>query len=95
MGQMNRIPSNNTTIATTGGITRVTLHGTCVVEFDAVRITLRTGGYDTVTTRARMNQASNQFGLGYSVARDKGRTYVRRNGKPTFELDEVATFDRN
>lgn len=93
MGQTQRIPGNNSSIVTRDGNTMVTLHRTVVVEFDAERIILRTGGWDTVTTRARMNQASNQFGLGYQVYRDKGLTYVRHHDEIAI-LGQGATLTR-
>jgi hypothetical protein len=52
--------------------TQVWYHSTCVVEFDKDVIKLCTGGWRTATTKTRMNQASNQFGLGYSVYQKRG-----------------------
>jgi len=54
-------------IRTENGVTKCRYHSTDVVEFDAERITLRSDGWQTATTKARMNQASNQFGLGFRV----------------------------
>ena len=93
MGQTQHIPSNNSSIIVRDGWTLVTLHNTVVVEFDAERIILRTGGWDTVTTRARMNQASNQFGLGYKVVREEGATYVH-NRIAKIKLGDSVTIDR-
>ena len=42
-------------------------HSTEVVLATKEKIVLNTGGWTTATTKARMNQASNQFGLGYKV----------------------------
>ena len=39
-------------------------------------VTLRTGGWDTPTTRRRINQAAAYFGVPLSVYRSKGRTFV-------------------
>ena len=94
MGQMQRVPSNNSSIIQRDGKTLVTLHKTVVVEFDGGSVTLRTGGWDTATTRARMNQASNRFCLGYSVYRDKGPTYVRNARGGVVELGNGVTFLR-
>jgi hypothetical protein len=49
---------------------------TNIVEWDDNTITLRTGGWRTVTTKRKMNQASRQFGLGYGVHQRKGEWYV-------------------
>lgn len=56
----------------------VTFHSTVVVKADRdrERIELNTGGWDTVTTRRKMTQAANQFGLPYSVFRRDFQTYV-------------------
>lgn len=40
---------------------------TDVVQFDDHWITLDHGNWKTPTTKTRMNQAANQFGLGYNV----------------------------
>ena len=61
------ITSNNTSIHQHGANTYVTLHATHVVTFDDAWVILRTGGYFTVTTKRRMNEASTHFDLGYRV----------------------------
>lgn len=63
------------------GLTEVKYHNTKIVTFGASLIILNFGGWDSVTTRRKMNQASKQFNLGYSVYRDKGQTYVEYKGK--------------
>jgi hypothetical protein len=56
---------------------RVTYHSTDVVTVHANgTITLDTGGWWTNTTKSRMNQAANQFGLGFSVHQDQHIWYV-------------------
>ena len=60
---------------------RVTYHQTDVVTFDAKEIILDTGGWWTATTKARMNQASNQFNLGFIVYQVKGVWYVDHGGR--------------
>lgn len=51
----------------TSGDIAVTYHQTLVVDLRDGIVTLDSGGWKTATTKARMNQASNQFGLGFSV----------------------------
>ena len=53
-----------------------TYHWTDVVTWEKGYVTLRTGGYDTLTTRDRMNQCADEYGLGYGVYREKGETYL-------------------
>ena len=54
MAQMQTLGKTATTVATDDdGRTVVTYHATAVVKFDREIIRLNTGGWDTVTTRAR------------------------------------------
>lgn len=59
----------------------VTYHRTQIVKRKTDCIVLNTGGYNTVTTRRKMNQAANQFNLGYKVAQRKGDTFVSWRGE--------------
>lgn len=77
MSQLRKISKNNTRIIREGLETRVRLHSTDVVTFCPERIILNTGGWETATTKNRMNQASNQFQLGYHVFSRKGQMYLR------------------
>ena len=68
MGQVNTIGTHKTTIATDNNVLMVTYHNTIVVKVTNNRyVTLNTGGWYTNTTKTRMNQASNQYGLRFSV----------------------------
>ena len=80
MAQMQKIGKVHTTVKTRDGVTTVTYHETDVVEFTDDMVWLNTGGWDTVTTKTRMNQASNQFDLGYQVYQEKGKWYVSLPG---------------
>lgn len=81
MPQMHKLSNYKTTIETRAGKTRIVYHSTCIVEFDEKQIILRTGGWDTVTTRRKMNQASRQFDLGFTVYRADGQSLVTLNSK--------------
>lgn len=71
-----------TSVATDAdGTTRATYHNTVVVEWDAHKVVLNSGGHQTVTTKRRMTQASNQFGLGYAVYQRGHSWYVDHNGE--------------
>ena len=76
-------------VCTNGRIT-VTYHNTRVVDVTTEHITLDTGGWRTVTTKLRMNQASVQFNLGYTVYQQKGQWFVSYRGvtRP-FDQDEI------
>ncbi len=67
MAQTQRIGTTATTVSTEGGWTRVVYHQTTVVKWNAEKIILDTGGWKTVTTKTRMNQAANQYDLGFLV----------------------------
>lgn len=94
MTRMNQLSSYCTTIAAAGDLTCITYHQTQIVAFDRHNITLRTGGWDSVTTRRKMNQTANQFGLGYAVYRDKGESYVLTPGGAVLPLTDNMTFAR-
>jgi hypothetical protein len=67
MGQTQTIGRTATKVEHRGLETFVRYHNTDVVQFDSLYITLDTGGWETATTKLRMNQTSNQFNLGFSV----------------------------
>ena len=61
--------------------TAIKYHDTEVVVFSAGAILLDSGGYKTVTTKRRMNQASDQFDLGFQVYQQKKEWFVDFNGQ--------------
>lgn len=92
MSQVQKVGSHKTTVSTDkDGKTRVTYHNTDVVTFDDETIELDTGGYKTLTTKTRMNQAANEYGLGYAVYQRKGQWFVDYDGETIpFEGDSVT-----
>jgi hypothetical protein len=79
------------------GMLSVQYHDTMIVKTYPERgrgvVELNTGGYDTVTTKRKMNQASHQFGLGFSVHQNRYRWYVTtKAGEYEFTADKFA-FD--
>lgn len=61
--------------------TVVRYHSTDVVAFTRLRngrvaVVLNTGGYSTATTKLRMNQTSNQYGLGFGVYQKDWEWYL-------------------
>jgi len=74
--QQHQVGKGNTTISTENGTTRVTFHETVVVAFNDKKIVLDSGGWLSTTTKTRMNQASNQFDLGYQVFQQRGEWFV-------------------
>ena len=45
----------------------VRYHRTRIVEWDGDHITLRSGGWQSVTTKRKINQEANQFELGFGL----------------------------
>lgn len=93
MGQQSRIGKVATTVQVQDGSTRVTYHQTTVVQFSADLIVLNSGGWRTATTKSRMNQASNQFNLGYHVYQEKKVWYVRWCGE-SLEFEDGIELNR-
>lgn len=81
MASLNKVGSHKTTIRSEGSSIIVRYWYTDVVKFSPGLITLNTGGHFTNTTKTRMNQASNQYGLGYNVYQKDFGWYVKYKGK--------------
>jgi len=89
--QTKRVQGVATSVYESPDVIRVTYHNTAVVEVTHNRIVLNTGGWKTVTTKRRMNQTSNQYGLKYRVYQSKGCWFVYYNGKDlAFKNDELV-----
>ncbi len=83
MTQQYKIGTVATTVARDeDGILRVTYHGTPVVTVHPNgKIVLDTGGWRSVTTKTRMNQASHQLNLGFTVYQRDFDWYVAIDGQ--------------
>lgn len=81
MAQQYKLTGRATNIQTTNGTTVIRYHATDVVSFDAALIRLNSGGWRTSTTKTRMNQASHQFDLKYSVFQKDYAWFVEYNGQ--------------
>lgn len=87
MSDLWHIPSNNTTIRReSDGTAIVTLHHTDIVRVaPSGAVTLDSGGYQTPTTKTRMNQVANVWKLGYQVYQVDYAWYVHTaNGERPF-----------
>jgi len=94
MAQLSQVGKLATTIRAEGDSTVVRYHSTDVVSFNARQVRLMTDGYLTSTTKARMNQASNQFKLGYRVFQKRYRWYVSTPSGATLEFSDGVVFSR-
>jgi hypothetical protein len=94
MARYDRVGTHRTTVGAQNGTIVITYHTTPVVAFDDKTITLNTGGWATVTTKLRMNQASNQFDLGYQVYAKNYYWFVDFKGE-TIPFDtRILTLNR-
>ena len=82
MTTLSTVGKHATTVARDDqGIMRVTYHSTHVfTTYPNGRIDLDTGGWKSVTTKARMNQASNQYSLGFHVWQENFSWFVDVDG---------------
>ncbi len=95
MPTMDKLSPYATTIAACGDLTVITYHSTQIVAFDRHNITLRTGGWDSVTTRRKMNQAAIHFDLPFRVYRKDGCSLVQRlTDGGEMPLDREVTIRR-
>ena len=78
--QTHTVRGTATTVQSGNGSTNVVYHTTTVVSFNSERITLDTGGWRTNTTKTRMNQAANQFDLGFNVWQKDYEWFVTCDG---------------
>lgn len=62
------------------GSLSVRYHSTEIVNVRDGSITLRSGGWESVTTKQRMNQAAREFDLGFAVFQADYRWYVMIDG---------------
>ena len=95
MTRNDTVGTHKTTVHNTGTVISVIYHETEVVHANRVIgiITLDSGGYRTSTTKARMNQAANQFNLGFLVYQKAGEWYVTLNpGTVTQRFEDGMRF---
>ncbi len=78
MPQLQKVTGVATSIRSEQGITTVRYHQTDVFRYDtrAGKITLRSGGWESATTKVRINQCFNQYAPGFSLYQKNGTWYV-------------------
>ena len=76
------------------GETVVRYHATNVVVFNKNKIVLNSGGWQTTTTKKRMNQASEAFDLGFHVWQDNWGWLVGVPNGETVEFSDGLVIDR-
>ena len=74
--QMNTVGKHATCIYKQDGYIVVRYHQTEVVKFNSKQAILDHGGWETTTTKARMNQVAAQFNLPYYVWQEDYTWYI-------------------
>lgn len=95
MPRMDKLSTYRTAWAETGASGRVIYASTTIVSWDADTITLRSGGWETVTTKRKMNQAARQFGLPFGVYPRDHDWYVTTPEGNTLPFRDGMTFSRH
>ena len=95
MSRSDQLSSYKTTIAPDGnGNTLVTYQSTAIVKFNRDSVTLNSGGWETVTTKRKMNQAARQFCLNYSVFQKAYEWFVTLPSGDTVPFTDGMTISR-
>ncbi len=81
MPRMSKLSHYKTLWAVEGDVGSVMYVETLIAAWNEHGIRLDSGKWRTVTTKRKMNQASNQFGLGYQVFQRKGEWFVTWKGQ--------------
>ena len=85
----------NCAVTVAESFTKVEYYGTRIAIWDDNRITLSNGGYQTASTKKRLNQVSDHFGLCFGVYSDKGVWFVQYCGQRFDFIDNrEVTFSR-
>ena len=98
MARTDKVGAHKTSIYHTDyGDTVVQYHNTQVVRFNDDEIILDSGGWQTVTTKLRMNQASNMFHLGFRVSQRQYEWFVDyfAQGRLTFTFRDGMILERH
>lgn len=91
MARMDRISKGHTKIEyNEGRLAKVQYYATDIVTLAGRRIILNSGGWRTVTTKERMNQTANVFGLGFYVFQKDYAWFVTHNNKTVPFKDGIA-----
>lgn len=94
MPHMDRLSTYRTNVMATGDRLSVIYAETLIVEKVGDTITLDSGGWETVTTKRKMNQAARQFALGYSVYQKDHKWFVVKPDGETVPFRDGITFPR-
>lgn len=94
MPHMHKLSNYRTTWVDQGNKGSVVYAHTEIVNWEDEKITLNSDGWESVTTKRKMNQAAQQFALGYSVYQKDHKWYVVTPTGQTLPYCDNMTFDR-
>lgn len=94
MPRMDKLSTYRTNVMATGDRLAVVYADTLIVDKAGNNITLDSGGWQTVTTKRKMNQAARQFALGYSVYQRNYKWFVDLPTGETVPFEDGMTFNR-
>lgn len=83
-----------TSVRTENGATIIRYHNTDIVSFTSDTVTLNSGGWRTATTKRRMNEVAETFGLGFQVWQHSGDWFVRRPDGGEMPFADSMTLGR-
>ena len=89
----NKLSNYRTAWYDEGSTGSVVYASTAIVSWYDGKVTLRSGGWETVTTKRKMNQASHQFDLGFGVYQRNHVWYVDLPDGDTVLFTDGMTFD--
>jgi hypothetical protein len=90
----NKLSSYATTVFNEDGWYKVVYHSTCIVKWNEDQIILDNGGWQTATTKKKMNQAANQFNLGFQVYQEDFDWFVYLDMVTPFEFENGMIINR-
>ena len=76
MARTDKVGTHKTAIYHSDGYTCIRYHSTEVVKFNDDEIILNSGGWQTNTTKSRMNKVSDAFQLGFRVSQRQHEWFV-------------------
>ena len=92
MPRMNKLSNYRTTWFNNDNFGGVRYINTDIVTWKNGKVTLNSDGWETVTTKRKMNQASNQFGLRFDVYQDNFQWFVNLPNGQTVKYYDGITF---
>ena len=90
-----KIGKHKTTVKRDGDTVTVRYWHTDVVTANLLtgEVTLNTGGWQSVTTKARMNQTSAEYNMGFSVYQKNWQLFARKSDGTEIPFDRSVTFN--